>query len=61
METSPSSWPELLVDRTIVRRGFRFAVIVGSILIAINHGDSIVNGQVSGVQIGKMALTVVVP
>ena len=27
----------------------------------INHGDSIVSGQVSGVQIGKMALTVVVP
>ncbi len=60
-ESSPSSWSELLVDRAIVQRGLRFAVIVGSILIAINHGDSIVRGEVTTSQMGKMALTVLVP
>jgi hypothetical protein len=36
-------------------------VVVGAILIAINHGDAILSGGVAGDQIAKMVLTVFVP
>jgi hypothetical protein len=34
---------------------------VGSILIAINHGDAILSGELTRTNYLKMALTVVVP
>ncbi len=48
------SWP-------VVRRACIFAVIVGAILIAINHGSAILAGQVDGDRLVQMALTVLVP
>lgn len=47
--------------RTVVVRGIKYAVVVGAVLIAINHGDAIVSGRLSGERLLKMALTVVVP
>ncbi len=38
-----------------------FAIIVGMILITINHGDAILRGDITGVRVLKMALTVMVP
>ena len=61
MEDTPDSWPKLLTDRSIVKRGLKFAVIVGCILIAINHGDAILRGDVEATRIARMALTVLVP
>ena len=49
-----SSWP-------VARRAIRFAVVVGAILIAINHGDAIVQGEVSAGRVLQMALTMLVP
>jgi hypothetical protein len=43
------------------RRGLKFAVIVGAILIAINHGDPILAGELTRTNYIKMAITVVVP
>lgn len=49
-----SSWP-------VVRRALRFAFVVGAILVAINHGDAIVRGELGTGRILQMALTVLVP
>lgn len=50
----PTSWP-------VVRRALGYAVIVGALLIAINHGDAIVRGDLDPVRLFKMGLTVLVP
>lgn len=54
-------WCRLVCRGSVVRRGLKFAVVVGAILIAINHGDAIVSGKLTRANYLKMALTVVVP
>lgn len=54
-------WWELATSPTVVKRALKFAVLVGVILIAINHGDAILRGEVSGTRAAKMILTVFVP
>jgi len=54
-------WCELASTGSVVRRGLKFAVVVGAILILINHGDAILSGQLSGSNYVKMGLTVIVP
>jgi hypothetical protein len=44
-----------------VRRAFITALVVGVILIAINHGAAIVAGEVTSGRILQMCLTVLVP
>ena len=46
---------------SVVRRGLLYAVVVGSLLIAINHGDAILAGDFSSGRLLKMGLTVLVP
>jgi hypothetical protein len=46
---------------SVVKRALKYAVMVGSILIAINHGDAILKGQVTLGRALRMALTVCVP
>lgn len=45
----------------VVRRALLYTAVVGTILILINHGDAILQGEVSGMRLMKMALTVMVP
>lgn len=45
----------------VVRRALKFAVVVGIVLISINHGDAILNGEVTHRRLFQMALTVMVP
>jgi hypothetical protein len=45
----------------VVRRACAYAIVVGSILIAINHGDALWRADVDGRRLLKMALTVLVP
>ena len=56
-----SEWLRLALERTVVRRALRTAVIVGSVLIAINHGDALLRGDVDGYRAFRIALTVLVP
>ncbi len=51
----------LFISGAVVRRGLKYAVIVGAILVSINHGDAIIAGSVSQGQYVKMGLTVLVP
>ncbi len=45
----------------VVRRAIFYSVVVGPILILINHWDSLIDGQVDKMQMAKMALTFAVP
>ena len=62
-ETPPSERGglRLAFETGVVRRALAFAVVVGSVLIAINHGDAILTGDVGPGRWLKMGLTVLVP
>lgn len=45
----------------VVRRALRYLVIVGTILITINHGDAILRGDVTTPRVLRMLLTCLVP
>ena len=44
-----------------VRRALMYSVVVGAVLIGINHGDAILRGEIDGTRLTKMGLTVLVP
>jgi hypothetical protein len=54
-------WFRLARGKTVVRRACLYAIGVGALLIAINHGDAVVRGDVSGERLLRMLLTVMVP
>lgn len=54
-------WLDIACRRSIVMRGLKYGVVVGSILILINHGNAIVEGTVDSTRIVQMILTVLVP
>jgi uncharacterized SAM-binding protein YcdF (DUF218 family) len=56
-----ASWVRLAFARPVVRRAVKYAVIVGAILIAINHGDAILRGDLPAGRLARMLLTVAVP
>ena len=51
----------LALQPSVVKRALKFAVVVGIVLISINHGDAILKGEVSHKRLFQMALTVMVP
>ena len=54
-------WLDLARSPGVVKRALKYAVVVGAILIAINHGDVLARGEFTTVSFAKMALTVLVP
>ena len=56
-----ADWLRLAMSPQVVRRALKYAVVVGAILIAINHWDALLAGDLSGGRLAKMALTVCVP
>jgi len=54
-------WFQAATSAQVVRRALKYAVVVGAILIAINHGDALLAGQLDGGRLFRMALTVLVP
>lgn len=51
----------LAASAAVVRRSLGYAVVIGPVLIAINHADAIAAGDVDGARLCKMGLTVLVP
>jgi hypothetical protein len=45
----------------VVRRALRYALVVGSLLVVINHGDALSRGEISVQRLLRMALTMAVP
>jgi hypothetical protein len=56
-----ADWLKTAFEPRIVRRSLKYAAVVGTILITINHGNAILKGTVDGVRIFQMCLTVMVP
>jgi hypothetical protein len=56
-----SEWWRIATSAGVVRRALAYAVVVGSILIAINHGDALLRGDLETGRLLQMALTVLVP
>ena len=56
-----ATWLATAASPAVTRRALGYAVVVGAVLIAINHGDAVVTGEVDGARVIKMALTILVP
>jgi hypothetical protein len=54
-------WLGVATRRDVVRRALAYAVVVGAILISINHGDALWRGELGEGRLLKMLLTVMVP
>ena len=54
-------WWRLAISQSIRTRATKVAIVVGIVLIVINHGDAIVRGEFSRGRIARIVLTVLVP
>jgi hypothetical protein len=55
-----SRW-ELARSGPVVRRALAYAVVVGSVLAAINHGDALLRAELGGGRLARIGLTYLVP
>jgi len=55
-----SAW-RIATQASVVLRSLRVALVVGSVLVAINHGDTLWRGAVTVGTWGKILLTYCVP
>jgi hypothetical protein len=58
---APPGFFEVAFSAPVVKRALVYLVVVGGILIAINHGDALLRGELDSVRIFKMILTPLVP
>ena len=56
----PGAWA-ISVQGPVVRRALLFACTVGPVLVAINHGDALLRGEVGAGRWLKIGLTMLVP
>jgi len=56
-----NEWLTLAGTPRVVRRALKYAAGVGTVLILINHGDALLRGDISGMRVFRMMLTVIVP
>lgn|GEM_PF-327305 len=54
-------WISFAAERGVVIRAIKYAIVVGVVLIVINHGDAILRGEVTAMKVLQMGLTVLVP
>jgi hypothetical protein len=54
-------WFEIAVQKNILIRAIKVALVVGSILMLINHGDVILSNGLSIKELTKITLTYLVP
>ena len=55
------SWFAVASSAPVVKRALGYLVVVGGILIVINHGDAILRGDIDSGRLAKMILTPFVP
>ena len=54
-------WIVLALKPSVVKRSLKYALIVGAVLILINHSDAILSRHVTLSRFLRMLLTVIVP
>jgi hypothetical protein len=47
--------------KSIVRRALATSLIVGTILVVINHGDALMSGKIDAIRLFRILLTYLVP
>jgi hypothetical protein len=52
---------KIALEASVVKRALKYALVVGCILIFINHGDAILRGEIGFTRWTKMLLTTFVP
>ncbi len=60
-EFNRKGWLDLAFQRSVVQRSLAYGIVVVAILILINHGEAILDGEVGANRVVKMGLTVIVP
>lgn len=56
-----NEWLTIALKRDVVVRGLKVALIVGTILVAVNQGDAIISGNLSDAAVWKIPMTYLVP
>lgn len=56
-----ASWWRLATSPSVVRRALLYAVVVGTVLVAINHGEALLAGRFERSRLLRIGLTVLVP
>lgn len=51
----------IALQRDVVLRALKTAALVGLLLIAINHWDALLAGDIDATRVAKMLLTILVP
>lgn len=51
----------ICITRPVVKRALVSALIVGTILTIINHSDALLRGDMDGLRLFRIALTIIVP
>ena len=51
----------LALSAPVMRRALKYAIVVGAILVTINHGEALIHRQVGAGRLIQMGLTVLVP
>ena len=51
----------LAFQSSVVKRALKYAIVVGLVLITINHSDALLQGHVTRARLLKMLLTTLVP
>ena len=54
-------WQSMACEPAVIRRALKYAIVVGAVLIAINHGDAILRGNIDASRWFRIGLTVLVP
>jgi len=54
-------WLQIAEEPAVVRRSLKYAIVVGAILITINHGNALVSGGLTKLRLLQMGLTLIVP
>ncbi|MFT5760081.1 MAG: hypothetical protein ACI9LM_004865 [Alteromonadaceae bacterium] len=55
------NWLSLALEVNTLKRSIKVAVIVGTLLMFINHGDIMISGKLEGHHMLKILLTYLVP
>lgn len=56
-----NEWLKIAVEREIAKTGIQVAIVVGTILVAINYFDNIIEGELFLTDYFKIAITYSVP
>jgi hypothetical protein len=54
-------WIRIALEPSVIRRALVYAVLVGALLVGINHGSALLHGNFNSGRLLQMGLTVMVP